>query len=72
MTLVTDGSIKATATGTHVRNLLPLVDQRIVLEFACFRVGVIHVPRDLLRPPAEVLRSVSRVQARGKSVRVFR
>src|SRR5688500_10964040 len=44
---------------------LPLLDEHILLEYACFRLGVIHVPLDLRLQPAEVLRSLSSNQAKG-------
>ena len=44
---------------------LPLLNEHILLEYACFRLGVIHAPLDLRLQPAEVLRSLSAVQAKG-------
>jgi fatty-acyl-CoA synthase len=44
---------------------LPLLDEHIVLEFACFRLGVIHAPLDLRLQPAEALRCLGAVRARG-------
>ncbi|MEJ5368436.1 MAG: AMP-binding protein [Bryobacteraceae bacterium] len=44
---------------------LPLSDDHIVLEYACFLAGVIHVPLDLRLSPAETARSLRMVNARG-------
>jgi fatty-acyl-CoA synthase len=44
---------------------LPLLNEHILLEYACFRLGVIHVPLDLRLPPAEVIRSLGIVRAKG-------
>ena len=44
---------------------LPLLDEHILLEFACFRLGVIHAPLDLRLQPAEVLRCLGLSRARA-------
>ena len=44
---------------------LPLLDEHILLEYACFRLGVIHAPLDLRLQPAEVLRCLGLVRAQG-------
>ncbi len=51
--------------GDFLAASLPLADEHILLEFACFRLGVIHAPLDLRLQPAEVLRCVEAVGARG-------
>jgi acyl-CoA synthetase (AMP-forming)/AMP-acid ligase II len=51
--------------GEYLAASLPLLDEHILLEYACFRLGVIHVPLDLRLPPAEVLRSLALVRAKG-------
>jgi acyl-CoA synthetase (AMP-forming)/AMP-acid ligase II len=51
--------------GDFLAASLPLADEHILLEFACFRLGVIHAPLDLRLQPAEVLRSVELIGARG-------
>jgi acyl-CoA synthetase (AMP-forming)/AMP-acid ligase II len=45
--------------------LAPLLNEHILLEYACFRLGVIHVPLDLRLPPAEVIRSLGVLRAKG-------
>ena len=45
--------------------MLPLLPEHIILEYACFKVGVIHVPIDLRLKAAEVVRSLGLVQAKG-------
>ncbi len=44
---------------------LPLLNEHLLLEFACFRLGVIHAPLDLRLQPGEALRCLSLVRARG-------
>jgi acyl-CoA synthetase (AMP-forming)/AMP-acid ligase II len=51
--------------GDFLAASLPLLDEHILLEYACFRVGVIHVPLDLRLPPAEVMRCLGLVRAKG-------
>jgi acyl-CoA synthetase (AMP-forming)/AMP-acid ligase II len=51
--------------GDFLVTSLPLLDEHIFLEYACFRIGVIHVPLDLRLSPPEVLRAVSLVGAKA-------
>ncbi|HUD98252.1 MAG TPA: class I adenylate-forming enzyme family protein [Bryobacteraceae bacterium] len=51
--------------GEYLAASLPLLNEHIVLEYACFRLGVIHVPLDLRLPAAEVIRCLSLVRAKG-------
>jgi acyl-CoA synthetase (AMP-forming)/AMP-acid ligase II len=51
--------------GEYLAASLPLLDEHILLEYACFRLGVIHVPLDLRLPAAEVIRCLSLVRAKG-------
>jgi fatty-acyl-CoA synthase len=51
--------------GDYLAASLPLLNEHVLLEYACFRLGVIHVPMDLRLPPAEVIRSLSLVRAKG-------
>jgi fatty-acyl-CoA synthase len=44
---------------------LPLLNEHIVLEYACFKIGVVHVPLDLRLPPGEVLRCLALLGPRG-------
>ena len=44
---------------------LPLLDEHILLEYGCFRLGVIHAPLDLRLQPAELRRCVEAVGAKG-------
>ncbi|WP_321470028.1 AMP-binding protein [uncultured Paludibaculum sp.] len=50
--------------GDYLATTLPLLNDHVVLEYACFRIGVIHVPLDLRLSPAEVARSLEIVQPR--------
>ena len=51
--------------GDFLAASLPLLDEHILLEYACFRLGVVHVPLDLRLPPAEVMRCLGLVRAKG-------
>lgn len=51
--------------GDFLAASLPFLSEHIVLEYACFRAGVIHAPLDLRLGPAEVLREVASIGARG-------
>lgn len=51
--------------GDFLATSLPLSDDHIVLEYGCFRAGVIHVPLDLRLSREELLRSLRLVGARG-------
>lgn len=51
--------------GDYLATSLPLLDEHIFLEYACFRLGVIHTPLDLRLAPGEVLRCLSLIRARG-------
>jgi len=51
--------------GDFLAASLPMLNEHILLEYACFRLGVIHAPLDLRLQPAEVLRSLSLIRARG-------
>ena len=44
---------------------LPLLNEHILLELACFRLGVIHAPLDLRLPPAEVVRCLNLIRPKG-------
>ena len=51
--------------GDFLAASLPLLNEHILLEYACFRLGVIHAPLDLRLRPAEVLRCLGMIRARG-------
>lgn len=51
--------------GDFFATSLPLTDDHIVLEYGCFRAGVIHVPLDLRLSRDELLRSLRLVGPRG-------
>ncbi len=42
---------------------LPLLTEHVLLEYACFRIGVVVVPLDLRAGPAEVIRALETVHA---------
>jgi acyl-CoA synthetase (AMP-forming)/AMP-acid ligase II len=51
--------------GDFLAASVPFASEHVVLEYACFRAGVIHAPLDLRLGPAEVLREVASIGARG-------
>lgn len=51
--------------GDFLAASLPFLSEHIILEYACFRVGVIHAPLDLRLGSAEVLREIAAIGARG-------
>jgi acyl-CoA synthetase (AMP-forming)/AMP-acid ligase II len=51
--------------GDFLAASLPMLNEHILLQYACFRLGVIHAPLDLRLQPAEVLRSLALIRARG-------
>jgi acyl-CoA synthetase (AMP-forming)/AMP-acid ligase II len=51
--------------GDYFATSLPYLTEHIYLEYACFKIGVVHVPLDLRLKGPEVIRSLGLVQARG-------
>jgi acyl-CoA synthetase (AMP-forming)/AMP-acid ligase II len=51
--------------GDFFATSLPYLTEHVYLEYACFKIGVIHVPLDLRLKGPEVIRSLSLVQAKG-------
>ena len=51
--------------GDFLATSLPLLTGHIFLEYACFKIGVIHAPLDLRLKPAEVLRCLGQIRAKG-------
>ena len=51
--------------GDYLAASLPQLNEHILLEYACFRLGVIHAPLDLRLQPAEVTRCLSLIRAKG-------
>jgi len=51
--------------GDFLATSLPLLTEHIFLEYACFKIGVIHVPLDLRLRPAEVIRCLALIQPKG-------
>jgi acyl-CoA synthetase (AMP-forming)/AMP-acid ligase II len=50
--------------GDKVATSLPLLNEHIVLEYACFRAGLVLIPLDLRLHPAEVLRCLGLTRPR--------
>ncbi|MCA9099758.1 MAG: class I adenylate-forming enzyme family protein [Pirellulales bacterium] len=51
--------------GDFLATMLPLTVEHIFLEYACFKIGVIHAPLDLRLKPDEVIRSLGLIEPRG-------
>ncbi len=51
--------------GDFLATSLPFLVEHIFLEYACFKIGVIHTPLDLRLKGPEVIRSLEIVKARG-------
>ncbi len=51
--------------GDFLATSLPFSNEHIVLEYACFRLGVIHAPLDLRLQPSDVMRSLQQIRARA-------
>jgi acyl-CoA synthetase (AMP-forming)/AMP-acid ligase II len=53
------------AKGDFLVTLLPLTVDHVLLEYSCFKIGVIVAPLDLRLSPAEVLRALEILRPRG-------
>src|SRR5687768_853671 len=51
--------------GDFLATLLPLTVEHIFLEYACFKIGVVHAPLDMRLKPDEVVRSIGLIRAKG-------
>jgi fatty-acyl-CoA synthase len=51
--------------GDFLATSLPYLTEHIYLEYACFKIGVVHVPLDLRLKGPEVVRSLTLIQAKG-------
>lgn len=51
--------------GDFLVTLLPMSVDHVLLEYSCFKIGVIVAPLDLRLPPAEVVRAVEILRPRG-------
>ena len=51
--------------GDYLATQMPFSIDHVLLEYGCFRAGVIHAPLDLRLPPADVERAVQAVGARA-------
>ena len=51
--------------GDFFATSLPLLAEHVFLEYACFKIGVIHAPLDLRLKAPEVIRSLELIQAKG-------
>ena len=53
------------AKGDFLVTLLPLTVDHVLLEYSCFKIGVIVAPLDLRLSPAEVIRALEILRPRG-------
>src|ERR1039458_8633614 len=53
------------AKGDFLVTLLPLSVDHVLLEYSCFKIGVIVAPLDLRLPGAEVIRALEILRPRG-------
>jgi acyl-CoA synthetase (AMP-forming)/AMP-acid ligase II len=53
------------AKGDFLATLLPLTVDHVLLEYSCFKIGVIVAPLDLRLSPAEVMRAMEILRPRG-------
>ena len=53
------------AKGDFLVTLLPLSVDHVLLEYACFKIGVIVAPLDLRLSPAEIIRALQILRPRG-------
>ena len=51
--------------GDFLATSLPLLAEHIFLEYACFKIGVIHAPLDIRLKTPEVIRSLGLIEAKG-------
>jgi len=51
--------------GDFLATSLPLLAEHVLLEYACFKIGVIHAPLDLRIKTPEILRLLHLIQPRG-------
>jgi acyl-CoA synthetase (AMP-forming)/AMP-acid ligase II len=57
--------LRGFAKGDFLVTLLPMSVDHLLLEYACFKIGVIVAPLDLRLPAAEVLRALEILHPRG-------
>jgi acyl-CoA synthetase (AMP-forming)/AMP-acid ligase II len=53
------------AKGDYLVTLLPLTVDHVLLEYSCFKIGVIVTPLDLRMSPAEIIRALEILRPRG-------
>jgi acyl-CoA synthetase (AMP-forming)/AMP-acid ligase II len=51
--------------GDRLACSMPLLTEHILLEYACFRLGVIHAPLDPRLSPTELIRSLALIEPKG-------
>ena len=53
------------AKGDFLVTLLPMSVDHVLLEYSCFKIGVIVAPLDLRMSPAEIIRALETLRPRG-------
>ena len=51
--------------GDFLGTVLPFVAEHILLEYACFKIGVVLAPLDLRLRPAEIVAALAAIRAKG-------
>ena len=51
--------------GEYLATSLPMLTEHVLLEYACFKIGVVHAPLDLRLRPPEVVRCLGLIKPRG-------
>jgi acyl-CoA synthetase (AMP-forming)/AMP-acid ligase II len=51
--------------GDYLATMLPLTLEHVFLEYACFKIGVIHAPLDMRLKADEAVRSLGLIKAKG-------
>ena len=51
--------------GEYLATSLPMMREHVLLEYACFKIGVVHAPLDLRLRPPEVVRCLGLIKPRG-------
>jgi len=51
--------------GEYLATSLPMLTEHVLLEYACFKIGVVHAPLDLRLRPPEVARCLGLIKPRG-------
>ncbi len=65
LALAAELSRRGFGKGDRLATSMPLLTGHILLEYACFRLGVIHAPLDPRLSPSELLRALALIEPKG-------